>query len=142
MLLRGVKANCPFPVQVMVVTLPHRQLKPWYLLSTDLELPVEEAVEAYMGRPQIETNVDEVKELGLGNSMWRSRQGVRRWPLFLCVAQLVLKFMTTEEAPNPDSAPEKMRLGNSLKFESHAKLCCKWQSHWRSKARAIKRDRL
>jgi len=72
MLLRGVKANCPFPVQVMVVTLPHSQLKPWYLLSTDLEPPVEEAVEAYMGRPQIETNVDEVKELGLGNSMGRS----------------------------------------------------------------------
>jgi hypothetical protein len=82
MLLREVKANCPFPVQVMVVTLPHSLLKLWYLLSTDLELPVEEAVEADMG-PQIETNVDEVKELGLGNSMGRSGQGVRRWPLFL-----------------------------------------------------------
>jgi hypothetical protein len=107
MLLRGVKANCPFSVRVMVMTLPRSQLKPWYLLSTDLELPVEEAVEAYMGRPKIETNVDEVKVLGLGNSMGRSGQGVRRWPLFLCVAQLELKFMTTEEAPNPDSAPEK-----------------------------------
>jgi len=96
MLLRGVKANCPFPVRVMVVTLPRSQLKPWYLLSTDLEPPVEEAVD-----------VDEVKELGLGNSMGRSGLRVRRWPLFLCVAQLVLKFMTTEEAPNPDSAPEK-----------------------------------
>lgn len=27
--------------------------------------------------------------------MGRSGQGVRRWPLFLCAAQMVLKFMAT-----------------------------------------------
>jgi hypothetical protein len=48
-----------------------------------------------VGRQQIEVNFDEVKELGLGHYMGRSGQGVRRWPLFLCAAQMLLKFMTT-----------------------------------------------
>ena len=50
---------------------------------------------AYAGRQQIEINFDEIKELGLGHYMGRSGQGVRRWPLFLCAAQMVLKFMGT-----------------------------------------------
>jgi hypothetical protein len=49
----------------------------------------------YAGRCQIEVNFDEVKELGLGHSPGRSAQGVRRWPLFLCVAHLLLKFVAT-----------------------------------------------
>ena len=48
---------------------------------------------AYAGRQQIEVNFDEVKELGLGHYMGRSGQGVRRWPLFLCAAQM--KFIAT-----------------------------------------------
>jgi len=64
-------------------------------LPTDLELEVEEAVQAYAGRQQIEVNFDEIKELGLGHYMGRSGQGVRRWPLFLCAAQMLLKFMAT-----------------------------------------------
>src|SRR5262249_23209985 len=43
----------------------------------------------------IEINFDEIKELGLGHSQGRSGQGVRRWPLFLCVAHLLLKFLAT-----------------------------------------------
>lgn len=66
-----------------------------YLLTTDLELEVQEAVRAYTGRQQVEVNFDEVKELGLGYSMGRSGQGVRRRPLFLCAAQMVLKFFAT-----------------------------------------------
>lgn len=50
---------------------------------------------AYAGRQQIEVNFDEIKELGLGHYMGRSGQGVRRWPLFLCAAQMLLKFMGT-----------------------------------------------
>ncbi len=64
-------------------------------MTTDLELDVEEAVRAYAGRQQIEVNFDEVKELGLGHYMGRSGQGVRRWPLFLCAAQMLLKFIAT-----------------------------------------------
>ncbi len=64
-------------------------------MTTDLELDVEEAVRAYAGRQQIEVNFDEVKELGLGHYLGRSGQGVRRWPSFLCAAQMVLKFMAT-----------------------------------------------
>ncbi|MCA1617094.1 MAG: hypothetical protein LC729_01005 [Acidobacteria bacterium] len=93
--LRGVRAASPLAVRVIVVVVPRSRLKPWYLLTTDLELAVEEAVRAYAGRQQIEVNFDEVKELGLANYMGRSGQGVRRWPLFLCAAQMMLKFMAT-----------------------------------------------
>jgi len=73
------------------------------LLTTDLELDVEEAVRAYAGRQQIEVNFDEIKELGLGHYMGRSGRGVRRWPLFLCAAQMMLKFIATGiiEVPLP-----------------------------------------
>lgn len=54
---------------------------------------------AYAGRQQIEVNFDEVKELGLGQYMGRSGQGVRRWPLFLCAAQMLLKFVATGVIP-------------------------------------------
>jgi hypothetical protein len=93
--LRGVQATQPLVVRVIVVTVARSKLKPWYLLTTDLELAAEEAVRAYAGRQQIEVNFDEVKELGLGHYMGRSGQGVRRWPLFLCAAQMLLKFMGT-----------------------------------------------
>jgi len=98
-LLRGVSALKPVVVRVIVVTIPQSKLKPWYLLTTDLELDVEEAVRAYAGRQQIEVNFDEIKELGLANYMGRSGQGVRRWPLFLCAAQMLLKFMGTGLIP-------------------------------------------
>lgn len=98
-LLRGVRRGQPLAARVIVVCVPHSRLKPWYLLTTDLELGVEEAVRAYWGRQQIEVNFDEVKELGLGHYMGRSGQGVRRWPLFLCAAQMMLKFMATGIIP-------------------------------------------
>lgn len=94
-LLRGVKAQTAQAVRVIIVSVPGSQLKPWYLLTTDLEMSIEEAVRAYGGRQQIEVNFDEVKELGLANYQGRSGQGVRRWPLFLCVAQMLLKLMAT-----------------------------------------------
>lgn len=98
-LLRGVERGRPLEARVIVVVVPHSKLKPWYLVTTDLELGVEEAVRAYAGRQQIEINFDEVKELGLGHYMGRSGQGVRRWPLFLCAAQMLLKFMATGVIP-------------------------------------------
>lgn len=94
-LLRGVRAGQPLVARVIIVTVPRSKLKPWYLVITDLELDVQEAVRAYAGRQQIEVNFDEVKELGLGDYMGRSGQGVRRGPLFLCAAQMMLKFMAT-----------------------------------------------
>ena len=96
MLLRGVRAGAAQAVRVIIVSVPSSKLKPWYLLTTDLEMSVEEAVRAYGGRQQIELNFDEVKELGLANYQGRSGQGVRRWPLFLCTAHMLLKFMATE----------------------------------------------
>jgi hypothetical protein len=94
-LLRGVERGRPLAARVIVVVVERSKLRPWYLLTTDLTLGVEEAVRAYVGRQQIEVNFDEVKELGLGHYMGRSGQGVRRWPLFLCAAQMALKFMAT-----------------------------------------------
>ena len=95
-LLRGVSAQSAEAVRVIIVSVPGSQLKPWYLLTTDLQLSIEEAVQAYGGRQQIEVNFDEVKELGLGNYQGRSGQGVRRWPLFLCLAQMILKLIATQ----------------------------------------------
>ncbi len=94
-LLRGVWPHRALPARVLVVTVPGLTLAPWYLLCTDLTLDPIEAVHTYTGRFQIEVNFDEVKELGLGPYQGRSGQGVRRWPLFLCVAHLLLKFLAT-----------------------------------------------
>jgi hypothetical protein len=98
-LLRGVFRGRACRARVIVIEVPRLKLKPWYLITTDLELDPVEAVRAYDGRYQIETNFDEVKELGLGHYQGRSAQGVRRWPLFLCVAQMILKFVATGVLP-------------------------------------------
>ena len=58
-----------------------------------------EALQAYGGRQQIEVNFDEVKELGLGHYQGRSGEGVRRWPVFLCIAQTLLKLIATQALP-------------------------------------------
>jgi hypothetical protein len=96
MLWRGVWHDHPCPVRLIIVLVPGLRLKPWYLLTTDLDLTPLEAVQAYGGRPQIEVNFDEVKELGLGQYQGRSGEGVRRWPVFLCIAHALLKLLATQ----------------------------------------------
>src|SRR5215470_1706555 len=94
-LLRGVWPHRALSARVLLVTVPGLSLAPWYLLCTDLTFDPVEAVHTYAGRCQIEVNFDEVKELGLGHYQGRSGQGVRRWPLFLCIAHVLLKFLAT-----------------------------------------------
>lgn len=94
-LLRGVWPGRALPARVLLVAVPGLKLKPWYLLTTELDLAPADAVRAYDGRYQIEVNFDEIKELGLGHYQGRSGQGVRRWPLFLCAAHLLLKLIAT-----------------------------------------------
>jgi hypothetical protein len=94
-LLRGVWPGRALPARVLIVTVPGLALAPWYLLCTDLTLDPVEAIHTYAGRCQIEVNFDEVKELGLGHYQGRSGQGVRRWPLFLCLTHVLLKFLAT-----------------------------------------------
>jgi hypothetical protein len=59
----------------------------------------QEVVRAYDGRYQIEVNIDEVKELGLAHYQGRSGRGIRRWPLFLSLGQMILKFIATGVGP-------------------------------------------
>jgi DDE superfamily endonuclease len=99
MLWRGVWPDRPCPVRLIVVVVPGLRLKPWDLLTTDLALTSVEAVQAYSGRQQIEVNFDEAKELGLGHYQGRSGEGVRRWPIFLCVVQTLLKLIATQALP-------------------------------------------
>jgi DDE superfamily endonuclease len=99
MLWRGVWSDRPCPVRLIIGVVPGLRLKPWYLLTTDLELTPLEAVQVYGGRQQIEVNFDEVKELGLGHYQGRSGEGVRRWPVFLCIAQALLKLIATNVLP-------------------------------------------
>ena len=95
-LLRGVFKGRPLKCRVLVVVVPELpDLKPWYLLTTDLELEPVAAVEAYAGRAQIEVNFDEAKELGLGDYQGRSGSGVRRWPVLICIVQSLLKLAAT-----------------------------------------------
>lgn len=94
-LLRGLWAGRVLPARVLIVRVPGLKLKPWYLVTTELELAPVEAVRAYDGRYQLEVNVAEVKELGLGHYQGRHGKGVRRWPLFLGVAQSLLKLIAT-----------------------------------------------
>jgi hypothetical protein len=96
MLWRGVWHDHPCPVRLIIVVVPGLRLKPWYPLTTDLELTPLEAVQAYGGRQQIEVNFDEVKEVGLGHYQGRSGEGVRRWPVFLCIAHTLLKLLATQ----------------------------------------------
>jgi hypothetical protein len=97
--VRGVWCGRALPARVIVLVVPGLKLTPWDLLTTDLDLDPRDAVRAYDGRYQIEGNMDEVKELGLGHYQGRSGQGVRRWPLFLCVGQMILKFIATRVLP-------------------------------------------
>ncbi len=100
MLWRGVWAARPCPVRVILVRVPSlSKLPPWYLVTTDLELEPCEAVMAYAGRQHIEVNFDEAKELGLGHYMGRSGEGVRRWPVFISIAQTLLKLVATKALP-------------------------------------------
>jgi hypothetical protein len=100
MLWRGVWSDRPCPVRLIVVVVPSlKTLRPWYLVTTDLDLTPLEAVQAYGRRQQIEVNFDEVKELGLGHYQGRSGEGVRRWPVFLCIAQTLLKLIATNVLP-------------------------------------------
>jgi hypothetical protein len=94
--LRGVWPGRACAARVIIVVVPGLKMKPWYLLTTDLELDPVEAVQAYDGRYQIEVNMDEVKELGLGHYQGRSGQGVRRWPLLLCASQMLLKLIASD----------------------------------------------
>lgn len=94
-LLRGVWKGQACPARVIVILVGGLKLRPWYLITTDLELDPIEAVRAHDGRYQIEVNMDEVKELGLGHYQERSGQGVRRWPLMLCASQMILKLIAT-----------------------------------------------
>jgi hypothetical protein len=94
-LLRGVWPHRALPARVLIVTVPGRALAPWYLLCTDLTLDPGEAARTYAGRFQIEVNFDEVKESGPGHYQGRPGQGLRRWPLFWCVAPVWLKFLAT-----------------------------------------------
>jgi hypothetical protein len=99
-LLQGVKKAYPYRVRVIIIVVPGiKKLKPWYLLSTDLTLDPIAAVRAYDGRRQVEVNFDEAKELGLGHYQGRSGTGVRRWPLLICVAQTILKFVASDVIP-------------------------------------------
>jgi Transposase DDE domain len=95
-LLRGVHKGQALKARVIVVIVPElKKLKPWYLLTTDLELDAIAAVEAYAGRAQVEVNFDEAKELGLGHYQGRSASGVRRWAVLVCLAQTLLKLAAT-----------------------------------------------
>jgi hypothetical protein len=94
-LVRGVWPHHALPARVAIVPVPGLSLSPWYLLCPDLTLDSVEAVYTYAGRFQIEVNFDEIKELGLGHYQGRSGQGVRRWPLFLCIVHLLLNFVAT-----------------------------------------------
>ena len=98
-LLRGVWRGRARPARIMIVVVPGLELKPWYLVTTDLELEPCQAVKVYDGRYQIEVNFDEVKELGLGHYQGRTGQGVRRWPLFLAAVQSLLKLIATGALP-------------------------------------------
>jgi len=98
-LLRGVWRGRAQRARVIIIVVPGLPLEPWWLLTTDLDLDPCKAVRAYDGRYQIEVNLDEIKELGLGHYQGRSGQGVRRWPLFLCAAQALLKLIATGILP-------------------------------------------
>lgn len=95
-LLRGIEKGASCDARIIIVEVKASDMKPLYLLTTELDLEVACAIKSYLGRSQIEVNFDEIKELGLSNYMGRSRQGITRWGLFLCLAQSCLKLISTK----------------------------------------------
>jgi hypothetical protein len=75
---------------IPLLTQPQRAAPPRQLELTPLS-----TTEFVICDHTIEVNMDDVKELGLEHYQGRSGQGVRRWPLFLCLGQMILKFMAT-----------------------------------------------
>lgn len=95
-LLRGIEKGEAVKGRIIIVHVLMSEMKPLYLLTTETELEVATAIKSYLGRSQIEVNFNEIKELGLSNYMGRSRQGITRWGLFLCLTQSCLKLISTK----------------------------------------------
>ena len=100
-LRRGVWRGRALPVRVLSSVVPGLKLKPWSWLTTDREREPPEAGRAYDGRYHIEVHSDAVKEVGLAHSQGRRAQGSRRWPLFLSLGQMSLKFSATGGLAGP-----------------------------------------
>lgn len=94
------KAGCDLPLRVIVIRpLAYRLSKssallyrqPAYLITTDLDSPIEELLQAYFWRWDIEVNHrDEKQLLGLGQAQVRSARSAERAPAFAVATYAML----------------------------------------------------
>lgn len=103
---------------VVIAPLPYvrggkRQYRqPAYLLTTDIEGPIEQLIQAYFDRLQIEYNHrDEKSILGVGEAQVRNEQSVSRQPM-LCVAAysalLLASIFAYKDQPHRDFGQEPL----------------------------------
>jgi hypothetical protein len=80
---------------------PHSKVNyrnPAYLLSTDVDSPIEYLVQVYLDRWQIEVNHREEKDiLGVGQSQVFSQKSVPRHPAFVVVAYSMMLLASMQE---------------------------------------------
>ena len=108
------RASGPTPLRLIVIApLAYRPRKssrvlyrqPAYLISTDLETPVEKIVQAYVWRWDIEVNFrDEKQLLGVGEAQVRSESSVETAPA-LAVAAYAMLLLAAQRAFGSGSIP-------------------------------------
>jgi hypothetical protein len=91
------RTGLPEPVEIVLVETARRA--PWYLQATDPTLSTEEIVAGYQGRHAIEPAIQQAKALGLNRYHGRTAQGVRRWPLPICLAHSLLALLALGALP-------------------------------------------
>ena len=94
--LRGIEKGEAVNGRIIIVEVPMSEMKPLYLLTSELDVEVVSAIKSYSGRSQIEVNFDEIKELGLSSYKGRNSKGITRWGLFLCLTSSCLKLSSTK----------------------------------------------
>ncbi len=96
---RGTFWRKGLPEMVELVIVETARRAPWYLQATDPTLTTEQIVAGYHGRHAIEPAIQQANALGLNRYHGRTAQGVRRWPLPICLAHSLLALLALGALP-------------------------------------------
>ena len=102
---------CPVDVRLVVIRTRPKKSKPYHyfcLFTSDLERPIEELIQHYRDRWQIETAFRDVKQnFGFGTYQLRSRKGLNRHGQMSFVAASLTQLLFTNTASETeDMSPE------------------------------------
>lgn len=81
--------------------------KPAYLICTDAEITIQDYLQFYLWRWQIEVNIGECKNMGIGQAQVRNNQSVESVPAFITAiySLLLLAYLQVKEQANGELMP-------------------------------------